>query len=57
MGHNLGSVHDGDPEANDCPLTDYFIMTPVLSFEKIENMQKFSTCSISQFKSLLISEG
>ncbi|RNA20468.1 A disintegrin and metallo ase with thrombospondin motifs [Brachionus plicatilis] len=57
LGHNLGSVHDGEKGAEACPLTDYFIMTPVLKFEKIQNMQRFSSCSIAQFKSLLISEG
>lgn len=57
IGHNLGSIHDGEPGAETCPHTDYFIMTPVLNFDKIQNMQRFSSCSISQFKDTLISNG
>ncbi|CAF0856252.1 unnamed protein product [Brachionus calyciflorus] len=57
MGHNFGSVHDGEPAAISCPSTDYFIMTPSLRFDKIENMQRFSTCSISQFKTALLLNG
>lgn len=54
MGHNLGSGHDGDSGATDCPSSDNFIMSPSQSFDKIQNMQKFSACSIRQFKNLLL---
>lgn len=57
LGHNFGSVHDGETGATACPLTDYYIMTPVQNFDLIANMQKFSTCSIAQFKSALILNG
>ncbi|RMZ94924.1 A disintegrin and metallo ase with thrombospondin motifs 3-like, partial [Brachionus plicatilis] len=57
IGHNLGSIHDGETGAEACLLTDYFIMTPVQNFDKIQNMQRFSSCSISQFKATLILNG
>lgn len=54
IGHNLNARHDG--ENNDCLESDRFIMSPSISFEKIENIQKFSSCSIDYFKSYIIDQ-
>lgn len=52
IGHNLGANHDG--ENNTCSSSDNFIMSPVISFKKIQNIQRFSNCSISQIKNTLL---
>ncbi|CAF0730538.1 unnamed protein product [Brachionus calyciflorus] len=51
IGHNLGSVHDGFGVAISCPEAQKFIMAPSVSSG---NLNRFSQCSINQFKSLLL---
>lgn len=54
MGHNFGAVHDGLPDAAGCAKCDGSIMNDL--YCRRPNMY-FSSCSISQFKSALISNG
>lgn len=54
IGHNLNARHDG--EQNDCLQSDMFIMSPSLYFDNIQNIQKFSSCSIDYFKKYIIDE-
>ena len=52
IGHNLGSAHDGS--GNLCLSSDSFIMSPIVSFNNIQNTQKFSSCSIEYFKNYIL---
>lgn len=54
MGHILGSSHDGDKNSAECPASDRYIMSPSKGFDKPQNSQKFSTCSVRNFKTLLL---
>ncbi|CAF0920527.1 unnamed protein product [Brachionus calyciflorus] len=40
--------------AENCPASDLFIMTPTLSFDKMQNIGRFSSCSIAQLKDYLL---
>ncbi|RNA12759.1 A disintegrin and metallo ase with thrombospondin motifs 3-like [Brachionus plicatilis] len=54
LGHNLGSLHDGEVGCDD---SLNFIMTPVLNSNPPQtNFYLFSDCSINQFKSVLLND-
>ncbi|CAF0715919.1 unnamed protein product [Brachionus calyciflorus] len=58
LGHSLGASHDqSEPESKDCDRHDYFLMSPILSYSKIENIQRFSQCSIKQLKNFILDNG
>ncbi|RNA04998.1 A disintegrin and metallo ase with thrombospondin motifs 3-like [Brachionus plicatilis] len=52
IGHNLGAAHDGT--GNSCQESDRFIMSASLGFSNIENIQKFSSCSLTYFKNYIL---
>ncbi|RNA00332.1 A disintegrin and metallo ase with thrombospondin motifs 1, partial [Brachionus plicatilis] len=52
IGHNLGAAHDGT--GNSCQESDRFIMSASLGFSNIENIQKFSSCSLIYFKNYIL---
>lgn len=52
IGHNLGASHDG--QGNNCLPNDRFIMSSSLGFSNIQNMQRFSSCSITYFKNYIL---
>jgi hypothetical protein len=59
-GFSLGSFHDGDAFeqlAGNCAVADNFIMTPTIgaSSENLLNLFRFSSCTLAQFKSILLS--
>ncbi|CAF0868320.1 unnamed protein product [Brachionus calyciflorus] len=55
IGHNLGSNHDGESRAESCSSTDNYILSTAPRFDRnFTNMQKFSPCSIAQFKKILL---
>ena len=52
---SLGVVHDGTGVASSCLATYSYIMTPVVgSSSNATNLNSFSTCSVSQFKTFLL---
>ena len=53
--NSFGSVHDGDPGATLCSNASNFIMRSSPLTTNLQNKNQFSNCSISQFKSLLLS--
>ncbi|CAF0730331.1 unnamed protein product [Brachionus calyciflorus] len=53
IAHSSGSVHDGFGVASSCPYSQKFIMSPSLS---AGSLNRFSSCSINQFKTLLLNQ-
>ncbi|KAL3892110.1 hypothetical protein ACJMK2_004347, partial [Sinanodonta woodiana] len=61
LGHNLGAMHDGTGDANDCNPDERFIMyfetiTFNASIPYSRNAWLFSTCSVESFKKTLITK-
>ena len=52
---SLGAVHDGTGVASSCLATNSYIMTSVVgSSSNAQNLNYFSTCSVSQFQTFLL---
>jgi hypothetical protein len=52
---SLGSIHDGTGVALSCLTTNNYIMTPMIgSGSNATNLYYFSTCSVNQFKTTLL---
>lgn len=58
LGHSLGANHDQSAtETESCSASDYFLMSPFISYSKMENLQRFSECSIKQIKNFIFKNG
>ena len=56
LAHSLGATEDGSGTALACPITSNFIMAPFWNFQlaSITNINKFSSCSVNDIKTLLL---
>ncbi|VDL69302.1 unnamed protein product [Nippostrongylus brasiliensis] len=54
LGHSLGAFHDGNPEAQDCPSSENFLMASTVSgsenFELFAHSRTMSPCSIKSIE-------
>ncbi|RMZ94255.1 reprolysin family zinc metalloprotease, partial [Brachionus plicatilis] len=58
LGHSLGANHDQSvPETASCLASEYFLMSPFISYSKMDNLQRFSECSIEQIKNFILKDG
>ncbi|RNA34108.1 ADAM family mig-17-like [Brachionus plicatilis] len=58
IGHNLGGLHDGEGRSSACSSADNYILSANPSLSKnFANLQKFSSCSIANFKQALLTNG
>ncbi|WKY10198.1 hypothetical protein Q1695_002499 [Nippostrongylus brasiliensis] len=54
LGHSLGAFHDGNPEAQDCPSSENFLMASTVSgsenFELFAHSRTMSPCSVKSIE-------